>query len=268
MKQIKRIGLMLLALCLTAVLLACGQPKRDPGDTEAPRIDTMQRIKDNNRIIWGTNAEFPPFEMRVGDEVIGVDARIAAKIAERLGVELVVEDMDFDGLIGALASGRIDFIAAGFTVKPDREAQVLFSERYFTAVQVIIVQEDNDDIQGPDDLTDKRIGVQNGTTGDFVAEDILVDMEPVRFRNGLEASLDLRNGRIDAIIIDNLPAQMIVASNPGLRILGAPADDEEEYALAVRLGDTELVQIINEVLRELMAGGQIDEWVETYSFLD
>ncbi len=272
MKKIKNLLAVLLVLALGWSLLACSADPGDNGDdqAEAPKINTMQRIKDDNRVIWGTNAAFPPFEIRRGDEVIGVDAEIAKLVAEKLGVELVVEDMDFDALIGAMASGKIDFIAAGFTVRADREEQVLFTDKYFEAIQVIIVRDDNTDIQGPEDLAEKKIGVQNGTSGDFVAEDIVGDATDLinRYNNGLEAALELRNGRIDAIIIDNLPAQMIVYQNPGLKILETQADDEEEYALAVRLGDSELAAIINEVLAELKQSGQIDAWVEEYSFLD
>jgi ABC-type amino acid transport substrate-binding protein len=258
MKKVRVLFAILLVLVLASSLMACN------------KIDTMKRIEENKKIIWGTNAAFPPFEMRQGDEVIGVDAEIAAKIAEKLGVELVVDDMDFDALPGALTSGKIDFIAAGYTIKPDREKQMLFTDKYFKAVQVIIVQEDNTDINGPADLANKKIGVQNGTTGDFVAEDIIAEGsgQLIRYNNGLEAALELLNGQIDAIIIDNLPAQMIVNQNPGLKVLDEPADVEEEYALAVRKGDTELQQIINEVLKELTDSGQIEAWVEEYSFLE
>jgi len=258
MKKIKVILAVLLVFVLASSLMACN------------KIDTMKRIEKDKRIIWGTNAAFPPFEMRQGDEVIGVDAEIAMKIAEKLGVEVVVEDIDFDALPGALASGKIDFIAAGYTVKPDREKQMLFTDKYFKAVQVIIVQEGNTDINGPADLADKKIGVQNGTTGDFVAEALIEGGtgELIRYNNGLEAALELQNGQLDAIIIDNLPAQMIVNQNEGLKVLDEPADVEEEYALAVRKGDQELQAIINEVLKELSDSGQIDQWVEEYSFLE
>ena len=235
------------------------------GTEDAEMSETMQKIKEEGKIVWGTNAAFPPFEMRKGDEVIGVDAEIAAKVAEKLGVELVVEDMDFDGLINALNAKQIDFIGAGFTIKPDREEQVLFTDKYFKAVQKIIVQEGNTDIKGTADLTDKTIGVQSGTTGDFTAEEFTKDV--VRFNNGQEAAIDLKNGRLDAVIIDNLPAQMIAEQNPGLVVLEEKAADDEEYAMAVRKGDEDLQKVINEVLNELKTSGGIEEWVEEYSFL-
>jgi len=234
------------------------------GDNGGSKIDTMKRIEENDQIIWGTNAAFPPFEMREGDEVIGVDAEIAARIAEKLGVELVVEDMEFDSLMAALQSGKIDFIAAGFTIKPDREKQVLFTDTYFEAVQVIIVQKDNEEIKNADDLKGKKIGVQNGTTGDFVASEI-EGAEVARYNTGIEAVLDLKNGNIDAVIIDNLPAQMLAEQNPEVKILDDKPAENEEYALAVRKGDTELQQIINEVLKEMKESGEIEKLVNKYS---
>jgi ABC-type amino acid transport substrate-binding protein len=238
--------------------------EEDTADQDSAESDTMKKIKDTKKVVWGTNAEFPPFEMREGDQVIGIDAEIAAKIAEKLGVELVVEDMEFDALITALQSGKIDFIAAGFTIEPDREKQVLFTDTYFKAVQVVMVQEGNEDIKAVADLEGKKIGVQNGTTGDFVASDI-PGAEVVRYNSGIDAALDLKNGKIDAVIIDNLPAQMLMESNPGLAVLDEKPSADEEYAIAVRKEDADLQQVINEVLKEMKDSGEIDELVSKFS---
>jgi len=267
MNNMKKILAAVLVLILTISVLGCstGNNANENGDSNGgSKIDTMNRIKENNQIIWGTNAAFPPFEMREGDNVIGIDAEIAARIAEKLGVELVVEDMEFDSLMSALESGKIDFIAAGFTVKPDREKRVLFTDTYFKAVQAVLVQKDNNDIVEVDDLKGKKIGVQNGTTGDFVAEDI-EDAEVARYNNGIEAVLDLKNGNIDAVIIDNYPAQVLVKENPEIKMLDIKPAEDEEYALAVRKGDTELQQIINEVLKEMKESGEIEKLVNKYS---
>ena len=242
-----------------------GNEAADNGQ-ESEMSESMAKIKESGKIIWGTNAAFPPFEIRKGDDVIGVDAEIAAKIAEKLGVELVVVDMDFNGLINALTSKQIDFIGAGFTIKPDREEQVLFTDTYFKAVQTIIIQEGNTEITKAADLEGKTIGVQSGTTGDFTAKEYTDNI--VRFDNALEAAIDLKNGRLDAVIVDDMPAQMIVQENEGLVLLEEKAADDEEYALAVRKGATDLQAVINEVLAELKAGGKIEEWVEEYSFLN
>jgi polar amino acid transport system substrate-binding protein len=249
----KRVLIYILALVVVLSFMGC-----------STKIDTMKRIKETNKIIWGTNAAFPPFEMRQGDEVIGIDAEIAKRIADKLGVELVVEDMEFEALMSALTSGKIDFIAAGFTVKPDRAEQVLFTDTYFKAVQVIIVMKDNQEIKGPEDLKGKRIGVQNATTGDLVASKI-EGAEVKRYNNGMEAVMDLKNGNIDAVIIDDLPARMLAEKNPEVKILEEKPSEEEEYALAVRKGDTELQKVINEVLAEMKESGEIEELVKKYS---
>ena len=226
--------ILVLVLVFSIVGCSAGDGSDASKDSEGKSgIDTMKRIEDNDKIIWGTNAAFAPFEMREGEDVIGIDADIAQMIADELGVELVVEDMEFDSLMAALQSGKIDFIAAGFTVKPDREKQVTFTDTYFKAVQAVILQDSNDDIKSLDDLEGKKIGVQNGTTGDFEAEDI-EGAEVIKFNNGIEAALDLKNGNIDAIIIDNLPAQMLIENNADLKILELDgAFEDEEYAMEI-----------------------------------
>ena len=256
MKKSKWVVVLVLMSAMAFSLIGCGSTTED----------TMSKIKKKGEIVLGTNAAFPPFEMRKGDEVIGVDAEIAKKIADKLGVKLKVEDMDFDGLINALNAKQVDFIAAGLTVRPDREEQVLFTDKYFKAVQKIIVREGDTKIKGTKDLKDKAIGVQKGTTGAIVAEEDYTK-NVVRFNNGPEAAIDLKNGRLDAVLIDNLPARMIAEQNPGLVVLDEKAADDEEYAMAVRKSDKDLQKVINEVLSELQSSSRIDEWVEEYSFL-
>ncbi|WZL77495.1 transporter substrate-binding domain-containing protein [Eubacteriales bacterium mix99] len=257
MKKSKWMVVLVLMSAMAFSLIGCGSSTTE---------DTMEKIKKKGEIVLGTNAAFPPFEMRKGDEVIGVDAEIAKKIADKLGVKLKVEDMDFDGLINALNAKQVDFIAAGLTVRPDREEQVLFTDKYFKAVQKIIVREGDTEIKGAKDLKGKAIGVQKGTTGAIVAEEDYTK-NVVRFDNGPEAAIDLKNGRLDAVLIDNLPARMIAEQNPGLVVLDEKAADDEEYAMAVRKSDKDLQKVINEVLSELQSSSRIDEWVEEYSFL-
>ena len=257
MKKSKWMVVLVLMSAMAFSLIGCGSSTTE---------DTMEKIKKKGEIVLGTNAAFPPFEMRKGDEVIGVDAEIAKKIADKLGVKLKVEDMDFDGLINALNAKQVDFIAAGLTVRPDREEQVLFTDKYFKAVQKIIVREGDTEIKGAKDLKGKAIGVQKGTTGAIVAEEDYTK-NVVRFNNGPEAAIDLKNGRLDAVLIDNLPARMIAEQNPGLVVLDEKAADDEEYAMAVRKSDKDLQKVINEVLSELQSSSRIDEWVEEYSFL-
>lgn len=263
MKIKKQLIAMLLVIVMSFTVYGCAS---DGSGKDSDMSESMKKIKDSGEIVWGTNAAFPPFEMRSGDDVIGVDAEIAAKIAEKLDVELKVEDMKFDGLINALTSDTIDFIGAGYTIKPDREEQVLFTDTYFEAVQMILVQEGNEEIKTAADLEGKAIGVQAGTTGGYVAEEYTEDV--YRFNNALEASIDLNNGRLDAVIIDNLPAKVIVAQNEGLVMLDEKAAEDEAYALAVSKEATDLQKVINEVIAELNESGQIAKWVEEYSVIE
>lgn len=253
MKNFKNLLLLVLIFVMAISMVSCGD------------IDTMARIEKKGQVIWGTNAEFAPFEMRDGEEVIGIDADIAKRIAEKLGVELVVEDMKFDALPAALKSGKIDFIAAGYTVRPDREQEMTFSKNYFRAVQAIIVEESNTEIQGAADLENKKIGVQTGTTGDTLATEDIEGSDVHRYNNGLEAVLDLKNGNIDAVVIDILPAEILASQHEGIEILEERAGEEEEYAIAVRKGDQELIDAINEVLDEMMESGEIDDLTNKYS---
>ncbi len=153
-------------------------------ETTAAEGEETTAASNRTKLVWGTNAAFIPFEMREGDKVIGVDADIAQAVADKMGVELVVEDMEFDALPAALESGKIDFIAAGFTKNAEREATMDFSDEYFTAVQVVVVKEGNPGgIQSEDDLKGKKIGVQTGTTGDLYFASEVEGADVQRYEN-------------------------------------------------------------------------------------
>lgn len=255
MKNRYKIIFVILAVLLTAALtVGCS------------KINTMERIKKNGQVIMGTNAAFPPFEMRQGNEIVGIDAEIAKAIADKLGVELKIEDMDFNALLSALKSGKVDFIAAGYTVSPEREEEVDFSDKYFKAVQAIIVLKDNTSIKSRQDLNGKIIGAQEGTTG----AELFRENSPYKnvtlktYNNGANAVLDLKNGRVDAVVLDNYTSMALAELNPEIKILDDPATDPEEYAIAVRKGDKELLQAINDTLKELKDSGKLDEIFKKY----
>ena len=231
--------------------------------TGCRKIDTMARIEKSNQVIMGTNAAFPPFEF-INDqgEVDGFDAALAKEIADELGVELVIENMNFDSLLNALQSGKIDFIAAGMTVTEERKKNVDFSTPYYNATQLIIKQKNNEDIQSIEDLEGKIIGVQEGTTGDFEAEEI-EGAQVSKFKKGIDAVMDLKNGKVDAVIIDSNPAQVFVSKNDDLVLLEEELTDED-YAIAVRKGDTKFLEIVNKVINELKQSGKYDELVKAY----
>lgn len=221
------------------------------------------------KLIMATNAEFPPYEFHDssqtgpdGSDIVGIDAEIAGAIAEKLGMELVIEDIAFDSIIPELQSGKADIGAAGMTVTEDRLANVDFSDTYATAVQAIIVTADSE-IAGPDDLAGKTIGVQQGTTGDIYATDDFGDEHIDRYPKGVDAVQALLQGKVDAVIIDNEPAKVFVSEREGLQLLDA-AYAEEEYAIAVKKGNTELLDKINGALAELKSSGTLDEIVAKY----
>ena len=183
-------------------------------------------------LVMATNAEFPPYEYYEGENVVGIDADIAAAVADKLGMELKIEDMAFDSIIPAVTSGKADIGLAGMTVTEDRLENVDFSDTYAHATQVVIVKEDSD-IASPDDLEGKKIGVQLGTTGDIYAGDIK-DATVERYNKGFEAVQALTQDKIDAVVIDGEPAKVFVKENEGLKMLDE-AFTEEDYAIACLL---------------------------------
>ena len=217
--------------------------------------------KEKETLVMATNAEFPPYEYREGDQIVGIDAEIAQAIADDLGYELVIEDMAFDSIIAAVQSGKADIGVAGMTVSEDRLANVNFSNPYTTGVQVVIVKEGSE-ITSPADLVGKKIGVQLGTTGDIFAEDI-ENATVERFNKGFEAVQSLTQDKVDAVIIDREPAKVFVTQNVGLAVLDE-AYTIEEYAIAVAKDNTELLDEINASLTKLEESGKLDEIIKKY----
>ena len=210
-----------------------------------------------------TNAEFPPYEYHDGDAIVGIDAEIAKAIADELGMELEIEDIAFDSIIPEITSGKADMGLAGMTVTEDRKQSVDFTDAYAKASQKIIVKEDSA-IASPDDLTGVIVGVQQGTTGDIYVSDLEADGTTVeRYNKGFEAVQALSQGKIDAVVIDGEPAKTFVAETEGLKILEESFTDEE-YAIAVKKGNTELLEKINGALKTLKDNGILDEIVAKY----
>lgn len=220
-----------------------------------------ESLDEKDTLVMATNAEFPPYEYYDGDTIIGIDAEIAQAICDELGKELVIEDMAFDSIITAVTSGKADFGAAGMTITPKREKNVLFTDTYAQASQVVIVKEGSD-IKTPDDVTGKTIGVQLGTTGDIYASE-LKDTTVERYNKGFEAVQSLLTDKIDCVIIDQEPAKVFVEQNEGLVILEEHFTDEE-YAIAVAKDNEELQKAINEALEALKESGKLDEIVNKY----
>ena len=226
------------------------------GVTEQSEEETSEKI-----LVMATNAEFPPYEYHEGDEIVGIDAEIAAAIAEDLGMTLEIEDMAFDSLIAAVQAGKADLVLAGMTVTEDRLMNVNFSESYAQAKQVIIVKEESE-IAGITDLDGKTVGVQLGTTGDILADDI-ADGTIERYNKGFEAIQSLLQDKIDAVVIDNEPAKVFVSENAGLKII-EDAYEVEEYAAAIAKDNTELLDKVNASLAKLKESGKLQEIIDKY----
>lgn len=210
---------------------------------------------------FGTNAEFPPFEFVAGagiiDQYDGIDMAIAKQIAEENGMTAAVENMEFDSLLIALQNGQIDAVIAGMTVTDERKEAVDFSTPYYTATQVMIVKEDSD-IAAAADMADKKICVIQGYTGEVCVSDMGYPYEA--FKKGTEAVMELVNGKCDVVVIDSATAQKYVSDNEGLKIVeDAAAFEAEEYAIAVRKGNTELLDMINTAIEAKLADGTISE---------
>jgi polar amino acid transport system substrate-binding protein len=214
-----------------------------------------------------TNAEFPPYEFKEGDKIVGIDAEIAKAIADKLGLKLQIDNMDFTALIAAVQNGKADVSLAGMTVTDERKNSVDFSDSYATGVQVIIVKEGSK-IASPDDLAKGgfTIGVQESTTGDIYTTldygEKKIDTIN-RYNKGADAVQALVTGKVDCVVIDNEPAKSYVAANKGLKILTSPYI-EEQYAIAMGKTNKDLGSAINKALNELIADGTVKKIVDKY----
>ena len=214
------------------------------------------------KLTMATNAAFPPYEMTTdAGEFEGIDIETAQAIADKLGLELQIDDMDFDAALLSVQQGKADIVMAGVTVTDERKAVMDFSDNYAPGIQSIIVPEGSD-IASPDDLAGKKIGTQRGTTGYIYCSDDFGDENVVAYDDGLTAIQALNNGQVDAVVIDNAPAKEFVAANPGLVILDT-SYAEEDYAIGMAKGSS-LEDAVNAVLEELKADGTLQSIVDKY----
>ena len=228
-------------------------------ETETAELSTVEPGK----LIMSTNAAFPPYEMTTDSgEFEGIDIETAQAIADKLGLELQIDDMDFDAALLAVQQGKADMVMAGVTVTDERQNVMDFTDSYATGIQSIIVKEDSD-IASVDDLAGKKIGTQRGTTGYLYCSDDFGDENVVAYDNGLTAVQMLNNGQVDCVVIENAPAKEFIAANPGLKLLDT-AYVEESYAIGVGKGNTELKDAINTALEELKADGTLQAIVDKY----
>ncbi|WP_308617797.1 ABC transporter substrate-binding protein [uncultured Eubacterium sp.] len=255
----KFLAILLAALMICISFVACSSEKKsDDTNTDANTQETLT---------MATNAEFPPYEYKEGDKVVGIDAEVAQAIADKLGMKLEIVDTKFDAIIPGVQSGKYDMGMAGMTVTPEREQSVAFSDSYATGIQSIIVKQGSA-IKSVDDLSEKtKIGVQLGTTGDIYAKDDFGDEAVQEYDKGADAVQALLAGKIDCVIIDNEPAKSFVAANEGLEILKT-SYAEEDYAICFKKDNTELQTKVNDALKELIADGTLQKIVNKYITAD
>lgn len=252
MKNITKIISVLAALAIALICCGCG---------------AKSMTAKEGKLIMATNAEFPPYEYKEGDKIVGIDAEVAKLIADKLGLELEIADVDFDSIIPGVQSGKYDMGMAGMTVTDERKEKVNFSDSYATGVQVVIVKEDSV-IKSIDDLEGKKIGAQQGTTGYIYASDTpenggYGEENVTGYQNGALAVEALKGGKVDCVIIDNEPAKAYVAANEGLKILETEFVTED-YAICFAKENTELQTKVNDALKELIEDGSVKKVVDTY----
>lgn len=282
----KKLFALTLALAMALSMAACGSNTQAPASSAAPAASApaseaskadasaapgaetpnIDAIKAKGKLVMATNAAFPPFEYIKDNAPAGVDVDIANEIAKDLGVELQVDDMEFNAIIPAVQNGKADFGAAGMTINDERKQQVDFSVEYVRSAQFCIIPKGSTITVEDLKAKGKKIGVQEGTTGQFYAtgEDIKNDEaseDVLGYENALIAAQDLMNGKCDAVIIDKLPAESIVAANSDkLELMPEPLT-EESYAISVKKGNADLLAAINKTLERLVAEGKVDEFV-------
>ena len=273
----KKLSAVLMAGAMMMSLAACGSAASSaPASSEAVSSEAASSEAASSsetaaelttvtpgKLTMSTNAAFPPYESTDDNgNFVGIDIDVAAAIADKLGLELQVDDMDFDAALLAAQNGKSDMVMAGVTVTEDRQLVMDFSDSYATGIQSIIVKEESD-IATPDDLADKMIGTQRGTTGYIYCSDDFGDEHVTPYDNGLTAVQALVNGQVDAVVIDNAPAKEFVEANPGLKILDT-AYAEEDYAIGVAKGNTAMLDAINGALEELKNDGTLQAIVDKH----
>lgn len=261
----KIVSLVCAAALAVSMLAGCSAKKEETKAAETTAQTTAESAgettpaKNSGKLVMATEAGFAPYEYTEdGTTVIGVDVDIANEIAKAMGKELEIQNMTFDGALLAVQQGIVDFAAAGISVTPDRQEVMDFTIEYATSKQVVVVKKDAGKIAAPEDVKEGTVvGVQMGTTGDYYCQDL--GSEVKQYSKYAEAAMELKNGKLDCIVMDSLPAEQLVAANDDLQILDGELFTDK-YAIAVKKGNTELLDQLNEVLQTLVDEGKIDEF--------
>lgn len=265
----KKVIALVLAALMVFALVACGTSKDDPS-TSASDASSASDAAEKKTLVMATNATFPPYEYKDGDNFAGIDVEIAGKIAEKLGMTLEIKDVEFGSIVGGVQTGKFDIGMAGMTVTEERKKSVNFTDSYTTTKQVVIVKEDSaikaiSDLKGDGSM---KFGVQQDTTGDILASDTVEnngygEENVTRYKAATDTVQALKTGKVDAVIIDEAPAKSFVKTTEGLKILDGTWL-EEQYAIAIAKDNTELLDKVNTALKELIADGTVKSIIDKY----
>lgn len=273
----KLISLLVFSMIIASLLVGCGT--KDDTDTGEKTDSTGNAATENtdgnkenadaadttdSKLIVGTEAGFAPYEYMEGNDVVGIDMDIAKAIADSMGKELEIKNMAFDGALLAVQNGTIDFVAAGVSVDEERQKVMDFSTDYVDSTEVVVVNKENPMVASVEDLAGKVVGVQLGNIADFYVEENIEAKEIKRYTKFAQAAEDLKNGKIDCIVMDQFPAEDMVAANPELSILDGMLF-QDKYAIAVKKGNTELLDQINTVIQQLKDEGKIEEFTTNHT---
>lgn len=264
----KTLSLILAALMIVAALALTGCSSKSK---------SLDDIKKSGKLVVYTEAGFAPYEFIYNNEIVGVDVEIMNAVAKKLGVELEIKDVDFNTICASVKSGKADVGAAGITINDERKQSVNFSDPYSSTEQYVIVAADNESIKTLEDLNDKQIGVQEGTTSDaainkLISDNVLTGTKVVGYKAPAIAAASVPS-KIDAVVTDKLTAELIVKNNSGLKTFkladkdGNDVTEVEYYGIAVGKSSAELLAVINETIKELTDDGSITTWTEEYSAL-
>jgi len=245
---------LVLSIVMILGLVACAQKA---ATTTASADGTATKL------VMCTNAEFPPYEYKDGGKFMGIDVECAKLIGEKLGVEVEILDIAFDSLIPTVMSGKADFAMAGMTVTEDRKESVDFTHTYQKAVQAIVVPIDST-ISSANSLEGKKIGVQTGTTGDIYCSGDFGDAAVERYSKIIDGFQAMKSGKIDAVVVDDQVASAIVEQDSTAFKILETAYAEEEYAIAVKKGNTDLLNKLNSVIDEIKSNGELQAIVSKY----
>lgn len=263
--------LLVLVLALSVFLTACGSKGNDAGigdskgNNDVQSVDALQKIIDNKKIVLGTSADYPPFEFHIlkdgKDQIVGFDIEIAKYIAEELGVELEIKDMEFDKLLGGLSTGMLDMVIAGMNPDPERDAN--FTDIYYEAnLSVLVLKDNGAEIVTEDDLAGKSIGVQIGTVQEDIARNNIKDSEVKALGTNPDIVMNLKTKKIDCAIMETPVAESFAKVNEDIMVVKDLIIDSGSggVSIAVKTGNDSLTEKLNEILKDIKSQGLIEKW--------